>query len=146
MKKESILYSIIGLLSGAIIAGSAAAYAVNNNNNGIMRFMGMRTSFSQNMIGDNNVTMDRMTVSLQDKSGDQFDNAFLAGMISHHEGAIEMAKLAQANAKHEEVKTLANDILAAQSKEIDMMQLWQTQWGYKTTTSIQSHDMMNSSH
>jgi len=51
-------------------------------------------------------------------------------MIMHHQGAIEMANLAKQQAKHEEIKNMANDIISAQSKEIDMMQSWQTNWGY----------------
>ena len=53
-----------------------------------------------------------------------------------------MAKLAKDNAKHDEIKKLADDILSAQSKEIDMMQTWQTDWGYESSSS-QSDDMMN---
>lgn len=147
MNKDAILYGVIGLLAGAIIAGFSAAYAVNNNHGSMMRMMGMHTSTnSQGMINDEDMTMGEMTNSLQGKTGDDFDKAFISEMIIHHQGAIDMAKLAQANAKHDEVKNLANDILAAQSKEIDMMQTWQTQWGYKTTPSTETHSMMDMSH
>lgn len=144
MNKDTILYGVIGLFSGAIIAGFMAAYAVNNNNDGMMRMMGMHTNInSQGMMDNSDMSMGNMIASLQKKTGDDFDKAFIAEMIIHHQGAIDMAKLAQANAKHYEVKSLANDILTAQSKEIDTMQTWQTDWGYKITPSIQSHDMMN---
>lgn len=64
-------------------------------------------------------------------SADSFDKAFLEEMIIHHEGAIEMARLAQTNAKHDEIKQLGRSIMSAQSQEIDMMQTWQGDWGYK---------------
>lgn len=144
MKKESILYGVVGLLVVVIIAGFSATYAVNNNNNGMMRMMGIHTATNSQTVMDNNdMSMSGMTASLKGKTGDDFDKVFLAEMIIHHQGAIDMAKLAQTNAKHDEVKSLANDILTAQSKEIDMMQTWQSQWNYKTTPSIESHDMMN---
>ena len=147
MSKESILYGVIGLLAGGIIAGFSASYAVNNNHTGMMRMMGMHTDTnSQGMMNNDDMTMGEMSAALKNKSGDDFDKAFLSGMIIHHQGAIDMAKLAQANAKHDEVKNLANDILSAQSKEIDMMQTWQTQWGYKNTPSIESHNMMDMGH
>lgn len=147
MNKEPILYGIIGLLAGAVIAGFSATYAVNNNNNGMMRMMGMHTNTnSEGMMDNDDMSMTDMTNSLKGKAGDDFDKAFLSQMIIHHKGAIDMAKLVQANAKHDEVKNLANDILSAQSKEIDMMQTWQTQWGYKVTPSIESHNMMDMGH
>ena len=140
MSKESILYAIIGLLVGVVIAGFTAAYAVNNNHNGMMRMMGMHTTTdNQGMMSNEDMAMGEMTNMLKNKTGDDFDKAFVEQMIIHHQGAIDMAKLAQNNAKHDEVKNLANDILSAQSKEIDMMQIWQGDWGYKSVPG--SHDM-----
>lgn len=52
-------------------------------------------------------------------------------MIVHHQGAVEMANEAKVNASHDEMKKLSDDIISAQTKEIEMMQGWQTQWKYK---------------
>ena len=140
MRKEPILYGIIGLLVGVVIAGFTAAYALTNNHNGMMRMMGMHTTTdNQGMMSNEDMAMGEMTNMLKNKTGDDFDKAFIEQMIIHHQGAIDMAKLAQTNAKHDEVKNLANDILSAQSKEIDMMQTWQGDWGYKSVPG--SHDM-----
>lgn len=147
MQKESILYGIIGLLTGVVLMGFAATYAVNNEHNGMMKMMGMnKNQNSQTVMEDKDMTMSEMATMLEGKTGDEFDKAFISGMIVHHQGAIDMAKLAKDNAKHDEVKSLANDILAAQSKEIDMMQAWQTQWGYKTTPTTESHNMNDMGH
>lgn len=75
----------------------------------------------------------KATAKLKDLKGDDFDKAFIEEMIMHHQGAIDMAKLIETNAKHDELKQLGKDIISAQSKEIDMMQTWQTDWGYKAT-------------
>ena len=147
MQKESILYGVIGLLTGIVLMGFTATYAVNNKHSSMMKMMGMHTDTNrQGMMDDDNMSMGEMTDMLKNKAGDDFDKAFIEQMIIHHQGAIDMAKLAKDNAKHDEVKSLANDILAAQSKEIDMMQTWQTQWNYKTTPSIESHNMMDMGH
>lgn len=144
MQKESILYGIIGLLAGIVIMGFTATYSVNNNNNGMMRAMGMNTKInSQGTMNDDSMSMAEMTDMLKNKTGNDFDKAFIEQMIIHHQGAIDMAKLAKVNAKHDEIKSLANDILSAQSKEIDMMQIWQKQWGYNATPSAESHSMMD---
>jgi len=79
------------------------------------------------------MTMDDMTADLKDKTGDEFDEAFIANMIAHHEGAVDMAKLSAKSAKHEEIKNLSNDIIAAQKKEIAEMKQWQIDWDYSST-------------
>lgn len=142
MSKESILYGVIGLLAGAIIASFGAAYAVNNNHEGMMNMMGMHSSSTnQGMMGDSDMSMSDMTSSLKNKTGDDFDKAFISEMIAHHQGAIDMANLANQNAKHDEIKTLATDIVTAQTKEITEMKSWQTQWGYSSSTESSTHDM-----
>ena len=71
-----------------------------------------------------------MTNMLKGKTGDEFDKAFIAMMIPHHQGAVDMAGKAKISAKHEEIKTMANEIISSQNKEIKMMRDWQKAWGY----------------
>ena len=52
------------------------------------------------------------------------DVAFVKGMIPHHQGAIDMAKAVLQFGKDEQVRTWANQIIAAQEKEIAEMQEW----------------------
>ena len=49
------------------------------------------------------------------------DTDFAQMMITHHQGAIEMAKLADDRAEHDEIKDLAEKIISAQEREIDVM-------------------------
>ena len=49
------------------------------------------------------------------------DTDFAQMMITHHQGAITMAKLAADNAEHDELKKLAEEIISAQEREIDVM-------------------------
>ena len=53
---------------------------------------------------------------------------FMRLMTEHHQGAIDMAELVLTNTDREELKEMANDIISAQSKEIDMMQDWNKEW------------------
>jgi uncharacterized protein (DUF305 family) len=52
------------------------------------------------------------------------DQAFAGSMIGHHTGAIRVAELAQENADHEELRTLAGEIIAAQQREIDIIKAY----------------------
>jgi uncharacterized protein (DUF305 family) len=135
MNKESILVGIIGLLVGVGIAWATATLAVNNNNTGMMRMMGMHadSSSSDGMMHDDDMSMSQMMGNLQGKTGDDFDKTFIAEMIVHHQGAIDMANLAKTNAKHDEIKKMADDIVTAQTKEINQMKMWQNDWGYITS-------------
>lgn len=139
MNKQIVIAGITGLLVGGLLVGFTATLAVNSDNQDMMSMMGMNTKTNNQSMDNNDMTMGEMSSMLEGKSGDAFDEAFLSGMIAHHQGAIDMAKQVRANAKHDELKAMAEDILSAQSKEINQMQTWQTDWGYKTTP--QSHEM-----
>jgi uncharacterized protein (DUF305 family) len=72
--------------------------------------------------------MQDMKNSLKGKEGDEFDKEFLKQMIVHHEGAVLMAEDVLISSKRPELIKLANDIISAQKKEIDMMKDWQINW------------------
>ena len=56
-------------------------------------------------------------------SGDP-DVDFVRGMVPHHQGAIDMAKVVIAFGKDPEVRKLAEDIVKAQESEINFMRSW----------------------
>ncbi|MBJ7434092.1 MAG: DUF305 domain-containing protein [Microbacteriaceae bacterium] len=58
---------------------------------------------------------------LEQATGAEFDALFLAHMIQHHEGAIDMANDVLATTANDEVAALATAIVAAQTAEIAEM-------------------------
>lgn len=98
-------YGLLGLFIGGIAVWFLMISAVNSNNTGMMG------------LGYRNI-----------QNADKLDSHFIEQMIPHHEDAIDMAKLAQANAKRDEVKQLAQNIISSQSKEIDQMESWYKDW------------------
>jgi uncharacterized protein (DUF305 family) len=81
------------------------------------------------------MSMSGMTEALKGKTGDEFDKAFLVLMIDHHQGAVDMANEVLKSAQHVELKTFAQAIIDAQSKEITTMKQWMKDWGYDDATA-----------
>ncbi|MFI6010104.1 DUF305 domain-containing protein [Streptomyces sp. NPDC051243] len=58
---------------------------------------------------------------LMDASGKDFDTMFLTMMVEHHEGAVEMATTEKDKGQYGPAKKLADDIITAQTAEIEEM-------------------------
>jgi uncharacterized protein (DUF305 family) len=94
-------------------------------NNKVMGMHGMSSSSSTHMgmMGD-----DTDTETLEDASN--FDKAFIEEMIPHHQMAVMMANMLLQSTNRPEMKQLAKNIINAQTKEINQMRQWYTDWGY----------------
>ena len=122
MKQHPILFALIGFILGGLVVSVACS--------------SQQTPAAKHD-GPHEVMMSEMTTQLKDKKGDDFDALFLAHMIEHHQAAVDRSKLSPTNAKHDELKKLSADIIAAQEKEIAQMKQWQKDWGYSAEHKMQ---------
>lgn len=57
-------------------------------------------------------------------SGETVDQAYIAKMIAHHEGAVEMAEVALRDSRDPEIRRMAQAVVDAQTREIAEMRAW----------------------
>lgn len=133
---------IIGLL--ALIVGLIIGYFFGGNNMMSNRgffsndsmYEEMEEHMGEHMYGDELIdedgammhAMDEMMLGFRGKTGEEYEEAFLRGMIVHHIGAIEMAEELLKQTDRPELVKLANDIISAQNSEVDMMRGWLKDW------------------
>lgn len=67
---------------------------------------------------------DRMHQTMAIEYTGNADVDFIRGMIPHHQGAVDMARIVLEHGSDPEVKKLAEAVIAAQEAEIKWMQDW----------------------
>jgi len=75
---------------------------------------GMGSGMSGMMSGEDMAALDGA-------SGAAFSRLWLTGMVRHHTGAVEMARVELATGQNAAAKKLATDIIASQRAEIETM-------------------------
>jgi uncharacterized protein (DUF305 family) len=86
---------------------------------------------TQNIMEMPGMAMSMMDISpdhMQKMTGAAFDKMFVDMMIPHHEGAVTMARDALAKSRRPEIRELAQRIIDAQQREIEMMKRWKSEW------------------
>lgn len=92
---------------------------------GMMGMEGMDLGASPEHVQENMrkmmITMPAMHEGMMNEDADV---AFACGMIAHHQGAIDMAEVLLKHGDDPEMRTLAEEIIAAQVGEIERMTVW----------------------
>lgn len=83
--------------------------------------MGNSSGMHMGMMGDQS-DMSRLETAAD------FDKAFVEEMIPHHQMAVMMASMLKNGTQRPEMKKLADDIITAQTNEINQMREWLKNW------------------
>ncbi len=118
------------ILASLLVMGSASfAHAMESTeHNDAAAPMSMQPEAADSSSSEQSVyadAMNKMHESMMSVpvTGD-VDEDFINGMIPHHQGAIDMAKVALEKSNDPFVRKLAGDIVEAQEKEIAAMTAW----------------------
>lgn len=74
-------------------------------------------------LAENDTAMSRMMAAMTVKPSGDVDKDFVASMVPHHQGAIEMAQAELRHGRNERLRRLAQEIIVTQTQEIAAMRL-----------------------
>ena len=110
------------ILAAACLAISLPAFAQQNHSGHGQHMSGsMPPSASAKAFQEAN---DKMHRDMAIKMTGDADVDFVQGMIPHHQGAVDMAKIVLQYGSDPEIKKIAQEIISAQEKEIAMFRAW----------------------
>lgn len=72
---------------------------------------------------ENEAAMTRMMENMAAKPAGDIDRDFVAMMVPHHQGAIDMAQIELRYGKNEQLRRMAQEIIVDQTQEIAAMKL-----------------------
>jgi uncharacterized protein (DUF305 family) len=72
-------------------------------------------------LAENRAAMDKMMAAMMIKPSGDVDRDFVAMMVPHHQGAIDMAQAELRYGRNAQLRRIAQQIIAAQQQEIPTM-------------------------
>ena len=140
--KKVILLSLVLTFALVVLGAACSQTATGNtnsaaNHNGMMNMNGMNHNAMMNgnsmpsnmpMKDDSNMSGMMDMKSSPNAASAPYDLQFIDTMTHHHQGAVEMAKMALTKSSNEELKKFAQKIIDDQQKEIAQMKDWREKW------------------
>ena len=97
----------VGLLFTALVVVPGAAWAADAD--------------AQAFLAENAAAMDRMMAAMHVTPSGDVDRDFVAMMVPHHQGAIDMARAQLRYGRNERLRRIAQEIVVTQEQEIAVM-------------------------
>ena len=101
--------ALLGALAGALTVAAAWVFAANAEEGPFL--------------AENEAAMSKMMAAMAVKPSGDVDKDFVASMVPHHQGAIEMAQAELRHGRNEQLRRIAQEIIVDQTQEIAAMRL-----------------------
>jgi uncharacterized protein (DUF305 family) len=111
--------STTGVAGLAIALGAALVASAHENHPAADR----RVTEEAPFLAENDAAMTRMMSGMEVKPTGDVDRDFVAMMVPHHQGAIDMAVAVLRYGHNEQIRRLAQEIIVTQQQEIAAMRL-----------------------
>jgi hypothetical protein len=98
---RAALLALVSIVGATALAGSAEAL----------------------FLAENHAAMTKMMDAMEVKPSGDVDADFVATMVPHHQGAIEMAQAQLRHGRNEQLRRIAQEIIVTQQEEIAAMRL-----------------------
>ena len=111
----------LALLTGVALVASAGEISHHRGTSGPATER--RLADEAPFLAENDAAMARMMNEMAVKPTGDIDRDFVAMMVPHHQGAIDMALAVLRHGHNEQIKRLAQEIIVTQQQEIAAMRL-----------------------
>ena len=102
---------------------------VNSNANSMSHMSGMNHNSMMSNANHDMSSMNHSDMKSSPNAASQpYDLQFIDTMTHHHQGALDMAKVAVEKTNNQELKAFAQKIIKDQEKEIEQMKDWREKW------------------
>ncbi|WP_173945905.1 DUF305 domain-containing protein [Microvirga terrae] len=119
--------AIAGIISGAVVAtaiGHEHRLSADSHGHSSQRTAKRTISPDEEaFITQSNAAMSKMMAEMAAGPSGDIDRDFVAMMIPHHQGAIDMAAAVLRFGRNEQIRRLAQEIIVTQQQEIAAMRL-----------------------
>jgi uncharacterized protein (DUF305 family) len=123
------MQTIRAVLFGAALLASLPAAGQQTHDMGAMPGMQHGTPDAAASTRGYQAAMEKMHAAMAVPYSGNADADFVAGMIPHHAGAIDMARVELQYGHDPALRRLAGEIIKAQDREIALMLRWQASHG-----------------
>jgi hypothetical protein len=126
MRKRAISIattSLVAATSFALAEDSTRAYHVRGTKP--IQYVADRPDYSneQSFLSENDAAMNKMMADMTIKPTGDVDRDFVAMMVPHHQGAIDMARAELKYGRNEQLRRMSQEIIVTQQQEIAAMRL-----------------------